>query len=68
VKSRLAAVLVAVGSLAGAAAVWRRRSGKSSERVDVYYGDGSMVTFARDSEEAERLLPIARRVLWQARS
>ena len=67
-KGRVAALLVAVGSLAGAAAVWRRRSGRDSERVDVYFADGSMVSFAQGSEEAARALPIARRVLWQARS
>ena len=64
---RLAAVLVAVGSLLGAAALWRRRSG-SKDRVDVYFADGSMVSFAQGSEEAARLFPIARRMLAQARS
>jgi hypothetical protein len=64
---RLAAVLVAVGSLVGAAALWRRRSG-SRDRVDVYFADGSMVSFTQGSEEAARLFPIARRMLGQARS
>jgi hypothetical protein len=66
-KRRLAAVLVAIGSLAGAAALWRRRSG-SKDRVDVYFADGSMVSFAEGSEEAARLFPVARRILAQARS
>jgi hypothetical protein len=66
-KRRLAALLVAIGSLAGAAALWRRRSG-SRERVDAYFADGSMVTFAEGSDEAARLFPIARRILAQARS
>ena len=44
-KRKLAAVLVAIGSLLGAAAVWRRRSG-AKDHVDVYYADGSMVSFA----------------------
>jgi len=66
-KRRLAALLVAIGSLVGAAALWRRRSG-SRERVDAYFADGSMVTFAEGSDEAATLFPIARRILAQARS
>ncbi len=67
-KRRLAALIVAVGSVAGAAALWRRRSGAGKDRVDVYFADGSMVTFAEGSDEAARLFPIARRILSQARS
>ena len=66
-KRKLAAVLVAIGSLLGAAAVWRRRSG-AKDHVDVYYADGSMVSFAEGSDEANRLFPVARRILAQARS
>lgn len=66
-KRRLAAIAVAISSLVGAAALWRRRSG-SKDRVDVYFADGSMVSFAEGSEEAARLFPIARRILAQARS
>lgn len=66
-RRRLAAFLVAVGSVLGAAALWRRRSGKGKEHVDVYFADGSTVTFAEGSEEAARLIPIARRALSQAR-
>ena len=66
-KRRLAAIVVALGSRVGAAALWRRRSG-SKDRVDVYFADGSMVSFAEGSEEASRLFPITRRILAQARS
>ena len=66
-RRRLTASLVALGSLVGAAAVWRRRSTRGKEHVDVYFADGSMVTFAEGSEEAARLLPIARRVLSSVR-
>jgi hypothetical protein len=66
-RRKLAAFVVALGSVAGAAAVWRRRSAKGREHVDVYFADGSMVTFAEGSDEAARLLPIARRALSQAR-
>lgn len=67
-KRRFAAALVAVGSVVGAAALWRRRSGAGKDRVDVYYADGSMVSFPEGSEEAGALFPIARRILAQARS
>lgn len=63
---RLAGFLVAIGSLLGAAALWRRRAGKGREHVDVYFADGSAVTFDEGSEEAARLVPIARRALEQA--
>ena len=66
-KRRLPAILVAVGSLLGAAALWRRRSG-SKDRVDAYFADGSMVSFTEGSDEAARLFPVARRILAQARS
>lgn len=66
-KRRFAAILVAVGSLVGAAALWRRRLG-SKERVDVFFADGSMVSFAEGTDEAGRLFPAARRILAQARS
>ena len=66
-RRKLAAFVVALGSVAGAAAIWRRRSAKGGEHVDVYFADGSTVTFAEGSDEAARLLPIARRVLSTAR-
>jgi len=67
-RRRIAATAVAIGSVAGAAALWLRRSGKSKERVEVYFADGSMVTFAPESDEAARLFPIGRRILSRARS
>lgn len=67
-RRRLTAFLLALGSLVGAAAIWRRRSAQGKEHVDVYFADGSMVSFAEGSEEASRLFPIARRILAQARS
>jgi hypothetical protein len=52
-------VLLAAGSLAGSVLV-RRRAARRRERVDLYADDGSMQSFAEDSSEAARLLPIAR--------
>ncbi|HXV57024.1 MAG TPA: hypothetical protein VD704_04080 [Gaiellaceae bacterium] len=66
-KRRLAALLVAAGSLAGAAALWRRRSGKGAPHVDAYFADGSTTTFAEGTDEAAAVLPAARRILFQAR-
>jgi hypothetical protein len=52
----------ASGALAGAA-VYRRWFGGDRERLDVYFDDGSFVTFGAGSPEAARLLPLARQVL-----
>ena len=56
----------ASGALAGTA-VYRRRRGGGRERLDVYFDDGSFVTFGAGSPEAARLLPLARQVLLAAR-
>jgi hypothetical protein len=56
----------ASGALAGTAA-YRRWFGASRERIDVYFDDGSFVTFGGHSPEAARLLPLARQVLMAAR-
>jgi hypothetical protein len=56
----------ASGALAGTAA-YRHWCGGSRERLDVYFDDGSFVTFGAGSPESARLLPLARRVLVAAR-
>ncbi len=66
-RRALALVGFASGALAGTA-VYRRWFGASRERLDVYFDDGSFVTFEAGSTEAERLLPLARRVLLAARA
>ena len=52
----------ASGALAGTA-VYRRWFGGSGERLDLYFDDGSFVTFGAGSAEAARLLPLAQQVL-----
>jgi hypothetical protein len=52
----------ASGALAGRAA-YRHWFGGKRERLDVYFDDGSFVTFGAGSPEAARLLPLARHVL-----
>jgi hypothetical protein len=57
---------LASGALAGTAA-YRRWFGGSRERLDLYFDDGSFVTFDAGSAEAARLLPLAHQVLAAAR-
>ena len=52
----------ASGALAGTLA-YRRVFGGGRERIDVYFDDGSFVTFAGRSPEAAKLLPLAQRVV-----
>jgi hypothetical protein len=52
----------ATGVFAGSV-VFRRSFARRRDRVDVYFDDGSMVSFVEGSSEAESLLPIARTVL-----
>ena len=56
----------ASGALAGTLA-YRRVFGDRGEQLDIYFDDGSFVTFAAGSPEADRLLPVARQVLTAAR-
>jgi hypothetical protein len=56
----------ACGALAGTA-VYRRWLGGSRARLDVYFDDGSFITFGAGSSEAARLLPLAQQVLTAAR-
>ena len=52
----------ASGALAGTAA-YRRWLGGKRERLEIYFDDGSFVTFESGSPEAERLLPLAQQLL-----
>ena len=56
----------ATGALAGTAA-YRRWLGGSGERLELYFDDGSFVTFSPGSPEGARLLPLAHQVLLAAR-
>jgi hypothetical protein len=56
---------VAAGMLAGATFVRRRSAPR--QRIDLYYEDGSMVSLANGSPDAERLLPLAREILRKTR-
>ena len=62
----LAAFGFATGIFAGSV-IFRRSFAKPRERVDVYFDDGSMVSFVDGSPEADKLLPVAADVLVAAR-
>ena len=54
------------GALAGSV-LYRRSFARRPERVDVYYDDGSMISYVDGSSEADGLLPAAREGLAAAR-
>jgi hypothetical protein len=62
-RNRLLAGLVLAAGAAAAAAAYRRRAARRRERVDLYADDGSMVSHADGTPEADLLLPIARGLL-----
>jgi hypothetical protein len=67
-KRRLLALVgFATGIFAGSV-VYRRSFARRPERVDVYFGDGSMVSFVDGSSEADALLPVAHAALDAVRS
>jgi hypothetical protein len=61
-----AALLGVIGGMLVGATLLRRRSAPR-QRVDLYYEDGSMVSLADGSPDAQRLLPLAREILRSAR-
>jgi hypothetical protein len=65
-RKLLALAGFATGLVAGTF-LYRRSSGRRRDRLDVYFADGSMVSFVDGSPEAERLLPVARQALAAAR-
>ena len=58
----IATLAVAAASLA-VSKLLRRRAAQRRDRVDLFFEDGSMVSFAEGSVEGGRLLPIAARLL-----
>jgi hypothetical protein len=65
-RRALAVAGAAVGSAVGAALL-RRRSARSRDRIELYFEDGSLVTLAQGAPEAEPLLLHARELLAAAR-
>jgi hypothetical protein len=60
-RNVLTGMLLGAGSVAGTL-LFRRRLARQRERVDVYFGDGSMVSLTRPDETGQ-LLGRARRIL-----
>ncbi len=52
-----------LGGAIAAGAAYERAFPSRRDRLDVYFDDGSFVTYVDGSSEAERLLPLARAVL-----
>ena len=65
-RSFLMGVLLAIAS-AVAALLFRRRAARRRERVELYFGDGTMVSLTDGSPGADRLLAHARELLASAR-
>ena len=53
--------------LAAGSVLYRRSTGRRRERVELYYADGSMISYAEGSPEGDSLLPVAREMLATAR-
>jgi hypothetical protein len=66
-KRRLLALVGFVLGIFVGTFLYRRSAGRRRDRLDVYFDDGSMLSFVEGSPEAERLLPIARELLSTAR-
>jgi hypothetical protein len=65
---RLFGFLMLAGVAFAGIVVYRRRSAARRERIDLYYEDGSLVSFDDGSDGAARLLPLGRDALRAARS
>jgi hypothetical protein len=67
-KRRLLALVGFVLGVLVTTFVYRRSAGRRRDRLDIYFDDGSMVSFVEGSSEAERLLPVARELLTTSRT
>jgi len=65
-RSTTAILGVLGGMVAGAALI--RRQTANRERADLYFEDGSMLSLTNGSPGAERLLPLARRLIGETRA
>jgi hypothetical protein len=61
-RGKLAAISVAAASVLGTVLVRRRRR-MHQTRVDLYFGDGSMLSLADDAPETAAILPAAHAIL-----
>ena len=61
-----AAILGVLGGMIAGAALIRRQSARR-DHADLYFEDGSMLSLTNGSPGAERLLPLARRIIGETR-
>jgi hypothetical protein len=61
-----AAILGVLGGMIAGAALIRRQTARR-EHADLYFEDGSMLSLTNGSPGAERLLPLARRIIGETR-
>jgi hypothetical protein len=61
-RSFLTGFLLAAGSAAGTV-LYRRRAARRSERVELFFADGTMISLTEGSQPAEPLLAQARELL-----
>ena len=66
-RKLLGLVGFASGVFAGSV-VYRRSFSRRPERIDVYFADGSMISYTDGSSEGGSLLPVARDALDAVRS
>ena len=67
-KRRFLTVFGFASGIVAGSVVFRRSFAKARDRVDVYFDDGSMVSLAAGSPDADRLMPHADDVLAAARA
>jgi hypothetical protein len=65
---KAAAALAAVAAAVAAVISLRRLRARRRARVDLYFGDGSLVSLREGTPEGDRLLALSRQVLSAARS
>jgi hypothetical protein len=66
-KRKFLALFGFVTGIVAGSVLYRRSIARRPERVDVYFDDGSMVSYSDGSPEAASLLPAAREALAAAR-
>ena len=66
-KRRVLALLGFGTGIVAGSVLFRRSFARRRDRVDVYFDDGSMVSFVEGSQEGDTLLPVAHDVLASAR-
>ena len=64
---RLSLAVLAVAGAAAGVLAGRRLLSRATERIDLYFEDGSMQSLSNGAPEAARLLPLARAALNAAR-